>query len=64
MKYDKLKIIVGNDNKFIDISELKTTYLDHLANTELVLIEQMEHEWIVEDFIFNEIQEQILSFFC
>ncbi|MEJ2295715.1 MAG: hypothetical protein P8Y23_13250, partial [Candidatus Lokiarchaeota archaeon] len=63
MKYNKLKIIVGSDNKFIDITHLKTTLVDHLVNTELVLIEQMEHEWIEEDCI-SEIQEQILSFFC
>lgn len=63
MKFNKLKIIVGNDNKFIDISQLKATLVNYLVNTELVLVEQMEHEWIEEDCI-SEIQEQILSFFC
>lgn len=63
MKFNKLKIIVGNDNKFIDISQLNVTLVNYLVNTELVLIEQMEHEWIEEDCI-SEIQEQILSFFC
>ena len=62
MIYNKMKIIIGSENRIIDISELKVNIFDQLANVKVVLIEQMEHDWTEED-IRSKIQEEILIFF-
>jgi len=62
MKFNKMKLIIGSKNKIIDISELKANIFDQLANVEVVLIEQMDHDWIEEENM-NKIQEEIQSFF-
>lgn len=62
MIYNKMKIIIGSENRFIDISDLKANIFDQLANVKVVLIEQMDHDWTEED-IRSKIQEEIQSFF-
>ena len=62
MTFNRMKVIIGSENKFIDISELKANIFDQLANVKVVLIEQMDHDWTEED-IRSKIQEEIQSFF-
>lgn len=62
MVYSKMKIIIGSENRFIDISELEIKIFDQLTNVEVVLIEHMDHDWTEEGSI-NKIQEEIQTFF-
>ncbi|TFG17816.1 MAG: hypothetical protein EU531_02250 [Promethearchaeota archaeon] len=61
MTYNKMKIIIGSRNKLIDISELKASIFDKLPRLKVVLIEQMDHDWMDEENIGN-LQEEIKLF--
>jgi pimeloyl-ACP methyl ester carboxylesterase len=62
ISYKKIKIILGDKDKLIKMSELKETLFDYLPNLELVVIKDMEHEPI-EEKNNNKINNEVNLFF-
>ncbi len=62
ISYKNLKIILGDKDKLINLSELRAKILNHLPNLELVVIKNMDHDpYSVEDII--KITKEIELFF-
>ncbi|MFX1496097.1 MAG: alpha/beta hydrolase family protein [Promethearchaeota archaeon] len=62
IKYNQLKIILGDLDKVTPLSEVKQILKNHLKNLELVIIANMDHDCI-EDNDFTRINKEIKKFF-
>jgi len=62
VKYNKLKIVIGEFDKITPLSEVKQIFKNLLKNLDLVIIPKMDHECIDEDD-YVKINEEIKIYF-
>lgn len=61
MKYKDMKIILGSNDNLVDFLEINSIF-SKIPKPQIVLIEDMDHDWSDEDTL-GKLQEEISSFF-